>query len=75
MAIKNPASIGQSINLAAADARQCGRESDVTYIYKRFVFWSVICEAIQSADIEEIQEVIGLKDFDAIIKKLKETLI
>lgn len=72
--MKNPSAIGQSINLAAADARQCGRESDVKYIYQRFVFWSVVCEAIQSSNVEEIQEVIDMKNFDDVIKKLKETL-
>lgn len=72
--IKNAAGIGQATNLAAADARQCGRESDVKYIYQRFVFWSVVCEAIQSSNIDEIQEVINLKNFDDVIKKLKETL-
>ena len=74
MAIKNPSAIGQSINLAAADARQYGRENDVKYIYQRFVFWSVVCEAIQGSDIEEIQEVIANKDLDSLILKLKETL-
>lgn len=74
MAVKNPSAIGQSINLAAADARQHGRENDVSYIYKRYVFWSVVCEAIQGSDVEEIQEVIDNKSFDDIIKKFKETL-
>lgn len=74
MTVKNSAAIGQAINLAAADARQQNRESDVNYIYKRFVFWSVLCEAIQSSDVDEIQEVINNSSFDELIKKLKEML-
>lgn len=71
MAIKNPSAIGQAINLAAADAREHGKESDVTYIYKRYVFWSALCEVIQSSDIDMIQEVIGNKDFDKLVEQIK----
>ncbi len=74
MAIKNPAAIGQATNLAAADARENNRDSDVPYIYKRYVFWSVVCEAIQSSNIEQIQTVIDCKDFDDIMKRFKELL-
>lgn len=74
MAIKNPSAIGQSINLAAADARKHDRESDPAYIYKRYVFWSTLCDAIQSADVEMIQEVIDNRDFNDLITRLKEVL-
>lgn len=74
MAIKNSAAIGQAINLAAADARQNNRECDTIYIYKRYVIWSAICEAIQSSDVEEIQSVINCKTFDDFMKKFKEYL-
>lgn len=72
--MKNPSAIGQSINLAAADARQHDRENDVRYIYQRYVFWTAICEAIQSSNVEEIQEVINNSDFDSLMTKLKEAL-
>ncbi len=71
---KNPSAIGQSINLAAADARKHDKETDITYIYQRFVFWTTVCDAIQSSDVNMIQEVINNKDFDSMMKKLKETL-
>ena len=74
MAVKNPSAIGQAINLAAADARKQDRESDVNYIYKRYVFWTVVCEAIQSSDVELIQEVIANRNFDELIEKFKEEL-
>jgi len=72
MAIKNPAGIGQAINLAAADARQKDRESDVRYIYKRFVFWTNVCDLIQSSDLEEIQTVLDDPKLDDLMKKLGE---
>lgn len=71
MAIKNPSAIGQAINLAAADARQYNRESDVRYIYKRYVFWTALCEVIQSSEPELIQTAIDSPDFDAVIEQLK----
>ena len=74
MAIKNAASVGQAINLAAADARQSGRESDVRYIYQRFVFWTVVCDALHGSDIEMVQEVINDASIDTLIKQLKEAL-
>jgi len=74
MAIKNASAIGQAINLAAADARKHDEESNPAYIYKRYVYWTSICSAIQDSDIEMIQEVIANSDFDSLIKKLKETL-
>lgn len=74
MAIKNPASIGQAINLAAADARQINRESDVRYIYKRFVFWTNVCELIQSSDLSEIQTVLDDPKLDELMKQLTEIM-
>ena len=73
MAIKNPASIGQAINLAAADARHHDRESDVRYIYKRYVFWSVLCEVIQGGEPDLIQIAIDSPDFDKVIEQLKQS--
>lgn len=74
MAIKNASAIGQAINLAAADARKHDRETDVKYVYQRYVFWTAVCNAIQSSDVEMIQEVIDNSDFDTLINKLKEVL-
>lgn len=70
--MKNPSAIGQAINLAAADARKYGEESNPKYIYKRYVFWSVLCEVIQGGDMDMIQEVLDNPDFDAAIKQMKE---
>ena len=72
MAIKNPSAVGQAINLAAADARQLGRQDDIPYIWKRYVFWEHFCEVIQGSDTEMIQKVIDSKDFDAAMKLFKE---
>lgn len=72
MAIKNPSAIGQAINLAAADARQIGKESDVNYIFKRFIFWEHFCEVIQNGDKEMIQEVIDSPTFDAAMSAMRK---
>lgn len=72
--MKNPSAIGQSINLAAADARQYGRENDVMYIYQRYVYWTAVCEAIQNSDADEILEVINNPSLDELMKKLKEVI-
>ncbi len=74
MAIKNPSAIGQAINLAAADARNNNRENDVPYIYKRYLIWTDICNAIQSSELELIEEVINKRDFSDVLKRLKEAL-
>lgn len=71
MAIKNPSAIGQAINLAAADAREHNKESDVQYIYQRYVFWSALCEVIQSSDLDVIQDVINNPKFNDIIEQIK----
>lgn len=72
--MKNPSAIGQAINLAAADARKNGEENNPKYVYKRYVYWTAVCDAIQSSDIEMVQEVINDSSFDTLIKQLKETL-
>lgn len=74
MTVKNPSAIGQAINLAAADARHYNRECDVQYIYKRYLIWTDICDAIQNSDLELILKVINNRDFEDILKRLKETL-
>ena len=74
MAIKNPSAIGQAINLAAADARANNRENDVPYIYKRYLIWTDICNAIQSSELENILEVINKRDFEDVLNRLKEAL-
>jgi hypothetical protein len=74
MTLKNASAAGQAINLAAFDARKEDRENDVRYIYQRYVYWTAICDAIQGADIEMIQEVINNSSFDELIKQLKEKL-
>lgn len=72
MATKNPAGVGQAINLAAADARETGNLYDINYLYERFVFWEYFCEMIQGSDAQMIQEVINSKDFDAGMTLLKK---
>ncbi len=72
MAVKNPSAVGQAINLAAADARQCDRESDVKYIFKRFVFWTNVCELIQSSDLAELQLVLDDPKLDDLMRQLGE---
>ena len=72
--MKNPSAIGQAINLAAADAREMNRLDDVNYIYKRYLIWTDICNAIQGADLEMVEEVINNRDFSDIRKRLQEAL-
>ena len=72
--MKNPSAIGQAINLAAADARHENRLDDVSYIYKRYLIWTDICNAIQNADQELIEEVINKRDFSEIRKRLRELI-
>ena len=72
--VKNPSAIGQAINLAAADARAENRLDDVNYIYKRYLIWTDICNAIQSVDLEMIEEVINNRDFSDVRKRLQEAL-
>ena len=72
--MKNPASIGQAINLAAADARKHDRESDGKYIYERFVFWTHFCEMIQGSDLDMIEEVLNRPDVLEAMKNLKNVM-
>ena len=65
---------GQAYNLAVHDAVHHGQENNPGYIYKKFVYYYSIGDAIQGSDIDMIQEVIANKNFDEVIKKLKETL-
>jgi hypothetical protein len=69
--VKNAAAIGQAINLAAADARKHNRESDVLYIYHRQVFWTSVCEAIQSGDTDMLLEVIESPKFTKLMKDMQ----
>ena len=64
---------GQAYNLAVQDAVHHGEENNPGYIYKKFVYYYTIGDAIQGSDIEMIQEVISNKDFDSLIKQLTET--
>ncbi len=73
-AIKNPSAIGQAINLAAQDARHVNRLDDVNYLYMRYLIWTDICTAIQSSDLDMIEEVINNRDFSDVRKRLQEIL-
>lgn len=74
MTIKNAAAVGQATNLAAADARKNNRESDVRYIYQRYVFWEVVCQSIQSNNVKMIQDAIDCEEFDELMKRFEELL-
>lgn len=65
---------GQAYNLAVHDAVHHGEENNPGYIYKKFVYYYAIGDAIQGSDIEMIQEVINNSSFDDLIKQLKEAL-
>ena len=65
---------GQAFNLAVHDAVHHGEENNPGYIYKKFVYYYTIGDALQGSDIDMIQEVIALKDFDSLISNLKEML-
>ena len=65
---------GQAINLAAADAREHNRESDVKYIYSRYVWWLHLCELIQNSPLEEVQTVVDSKDLDKALKQITELM-
>lgn len=65
---------GQAINLAVHDAIARGESENPGWIYKKYVYYYTLAEVIQGSDIDMIQEVIENKNFDDVIKKLKETL-
>lgn len=65
---------GQAYNLAVHDAVHHGEENNPGYIYKKYVYYKTIGEALTGSDIEMIQEVIANTDFSSLIVKLKETL-
>lgn len=65
---------GQAYNLAVHDAISHGEENNPGYIYKKFIYYYSIGDALQGSDVEMIQEVIANKDFDSLIHNLKEAL-
>ena len=65
---------GQAFNLAVHDAVHAGEAENPGYIYKKFIYYYTIGDAIQGSDIDMIQEVVANKDFSSLIAKLKETL-
>lgn len=65
---------GQAYNLAVHDAIHQGEAENPGYIYKKFIYYYSIGDALQGSDMEMIQEVIANKDFNELIGKLKETL-
>lgn len=72
--MKNPSAIGQAINLAAADARKHNEESNPAYIYKRYVYWTHLCELIQNSDLDMIEEVLNKPDVAEAMKQLKKVM-
>lgn len=65
---------GQAFNLAVNDAVTKGRENDPTYIYKRFVYYYDLAAIVQGSDLDLIQQVINSKDFDKVMKELREVM-
>lgn len=65
---------GQAYNLAVHDAIHRGEAENPGYIYKKFIYYYTIGDAIQGSDMAMIQEVIANKDFDSLIHNLKEAL-
>lgn len=65
---------GQAYNLAVHDAIHEGEACNPGYIYKRFIYYYSIGDALQGSNIEMIQEVIANRNFDDLINKLKEAL-
>lgn len=65
---------GQAYNLAVHDAVHHGEENNPGYIYKKFIYYYTIGDALQGSDMEMIQEVINNSSFDELITKLKEAL-
>ena len=65
---------GQAYNLAIHDAVHNSRETDVTYIYKRYIYYHTLADIVQGSDMVMIQEVINSVNFDDVIEKLKESM-
>ncbi len=63
---------GQAFNLSVNDAVHNGQENNPKYIYKRFIYYYTLADIVQGSDLDMIQQVIDSKDFDQIIKQLKE---
>lgn len=68
------AAVGQAYNLAVRDALTNKRENDVKYIYKKFLYYQALGNALQGADVETVQRVIENKEFDEAFKILNEKL-
>ena len=65
---------GQAYNLAVWDAISSGEADNPKYIYKRFLYYFSLGDALQGSDFDLIQEVVDDKNFDKVLKKLKEVL-
>lgn len=65
---------GQAFNLAVNDAVANKQECSPKYIYRRFVYYYSLGDALQGSDMDMIQEVIDSPTFDKAIEKLKEAL-
>ena len=65
---------GQAYNLAVADAIHAGEASSPKYIYRRFIYYYSLGDALQGSDMDMIQEVIDSPTFDKAIATLKEAL-
>lgn len=65
---------GQAFNLAIHDAIANDQECNPQYIYRRFVFYYSLGDALQGSDMDMIQEVIDNKDFDKVMKDLRGVL-
>lgn len=68
-----PAAKGLAYNNATEDARLAGKESDIAYIFERFVFHRYASELCQSSKLDEVEEVVKNKDFLAAVKALVKT--
>lgn len=68
------AAVGQAYNLAVHDAIHNNEAENPKYIYKRFVYYYDMGNALQGSDLDLIQEVIDNKEFDKVIKRIREVL-
>lgn len=65
---------GQAFNLAVHDAVHANQAENPKYIYKKFIYYYSIGDALQGSDMAMIQEVVDNRNFDDLIGKLKEAL-